>query len=360
MALFLQTNLQPKLVPIDMSVDQIFRATVKVVGYIDRYRLKIYNSANDAELYDSTLTTVSPLYNNDILEVVVPSTSGVPNGIEAYWTLEYGTATETLVGRQTVYFTSSAPIFTLDVDPVATSQSFTVAGSYSQSEGVGLSYWYYELYDDDGDLIEQTDHAYNPSMSYEFTGLTNGSTYQIRAFGETQQQLLIQTDVYTFDVSYSQPTVVIVPELSILEDSVSLKADFGQADFIEGTSDGSTSYISNFMYSGNKGFDIDVNSLLKFSNISIGTTGSYQDIRKFDNDFIGTYLKLSNSTTNDYCKVGYDGNTFFKNINGNIEFSQVHLMDYSHFYLTVVQYEHVYILEFSSASLSTPINMFEI
>jgi hypothetical protein len=232
-----------------MSINQTFSCLVNLgSGYLASYKLIIYNSATNAELYNTgVISIVSPLYNGDTLSVIVPSGS-VTNGLNLKWTMTYyDSVPNNVVSYEYAFKSAANPVFTISVPTTVTTQSYNFVGTYTQAQGISLKQWYYKIYDGSDNLLLETDVSFSGNISYVYEGFISGNTYKIIGYGETQERQLIQTSLYVFNVSYAQPNVLINPVATLFPELTAVKVSLGAIQQVSGVVTGTSSYISDFI-----------------------------------------------------------------------------------------------------------------
>lgn len=159
--------MQPYINDIDATISNVFSCIVNANGgtTVNGYTITINKSSGDL-VYTDTQTLSTPLYNNQQLNITVPSTSGMVNGIDYVWNIKlvqtsadiwvtYGTikststtstlyiATSELIkaGMYITIGSESKQILTYDsLTGIATTDAFTSAPS------VGTTYTIYSNY----------------------------------------------------------------------------------------------------------------------------------------------------------------------------------------------------------------------
>ena len=97
-----------------------------------------------------------------------------------------------------------------NIENVVENSSISLTLTYSQAQNEPLNMWTMYLYTKDRVLLDQSPETYATSgMYYWFSGLSNGTEYQIRATGETVHGMLIDTGYIRIATSYSAPTKFI-------------------------------------------------------------------------------------------------------------------------------------------------------
>jgi hypothetical protein len=340
------TYLSPRNISVDMSVNQNFTCVVNGVKITD-YQLIIYKNSDNTVLYDSTKTALgTPKYNGETLSITVTGGT-VANGLELKYTIKYWNGTEEIISSEIFFTSASIATLTITVPNPVTTQSYEFVGTYTQAQSVPIKQWYYVLYDDNLDEIDRSPLSFSGNVRYTFEGFISGNSYKIKGFAETQDNVLIETFLHSFTTSYSNPTVVTQPTVTLLADKTAIQVDWGVISQISGVVSGTSSYISNFITVGNFGLQLNSGATLTYD---IDTPEEYTLHflwQPLNVDFTGDIVKLNNSITGEYCKVGYISGRFVKNVS---DYSLPKTLT-TNYFLISVRFNRVIIREFDSSTL---------
>lgn len=98
---------------------------------------------------------------------------------------------------------------TVSINNVPTSLTLkyhTFQGVYTQSDNVPIVYHQFDLYikNDNGTntLVNSSGKVYSANLSYTYDGFRTGNTYLIKLTVENDMGVIVDTDLYTFNVSY--------------------------------------------------------------------------------------------------------------------------------------------------------------
>ncbi len=98
---------------------------------------------------------------------------------------------------------------TVSINNVPTSLTLkyhTFQGVYTQSDNVPIVYHQFDLYikNDNGTntLVNSSGKVYSANLSYTYDGFRTGNTYSIKLTVENDMGVIVDTDLYTFSVSY--------------------------------------------------------------------------------------------------------------------------------------------------------------
>lgn len=339
-------NLQPENISRDMSVDQNFTCVVSGLKITD-YQLRIYKISDNSLLYDSTKVSLGAgvLYNGQTLSVTVPAAS-VANGLDLKWTMQYWNGVETVLSPEIFFRSASTATFTLDVPALITEQSITVTGTYTQAEGVPLQTWYYEFYSSTGALITRTPVSTSGFIQHVFDGLLSGTSYQVKGFLETRDNVIIETITYSFDVLYDIPEIEAEATIDFWDEKLAVRIDFGGATEVLGLVTGTSSYEDDFIYTGNKGLSLTNGSDVTY-NLAIPGDFTAHCVVQFPFSLVysGDVIKIENDPDGEYVSIGYESGRFYKDINGEKLYSVATPLT-TNYYIMVIQGTTAYIYEY--------------
>jgi hypothetical protein len=208
----------------------------------------------------------------------------------------------------------------MTVPTTITTQSYTFTSTYTQSNNVPLSYFYYVLSDSTGEL-KRTDLTFSGNVTVTFDGFVSGNNYSVQSFGKTINGADVQSPIYNFTVAYAQPNINTVP--TIMQDCNSGLVDITVGNIVQitGTPSGSTSFLQNYGVAGNWALDLN-NSASWSANVNIPETMSTTIQVKPDGFTTGKILELINGVSYEF---GYESatNRFYFIIGGIYGYSDV-------------------------------------
>lgn len=310
--IYRSTNLYPQNIYIDGTVNNNFYGTVNGAKVTD-YQLRIYNLSNSL-IYDSTkITLSSPLPNGSVLTHTVPMGS-ITNGSQYKWTLQTWNALDSAITREILFSAYTAPVITFNPPVTITAQDYEFTATYTQSEGVGLSYYKFILYDENGEIIEETQNIYDFDIKHTFEGLVNGTEYGIRLTGQFQLNgMSFDTGISQFMAVYTEPDFSMTPSTEFDSNTSFVDIQWGQVVQIIGDYPvGSETYVNNFIRTGNTGLGMDSGEYVNF-DVDIPIDFTLKFIWQPDsNSFTGKIIELDDGVY----EVGYDGSKFTYTING--------------------------------------------
>lgn len=217
--LFKPSYTKPYLTPIDATVNNTFSCYLNSEGgtNINKYKLLI-NDLNGNTVYNTGDVTLSPvLYNKDTLNITVPSTSGMINGIDYVWNIllyennpniwvTYGTvqstSTTTNVYIRSHYNVSEGMYLKIGnesrlISSYNSTTGLAVVSAFTSAPSVGVQYNIYKNY-------VNSDDIYFKARSTPVISITNySSTISNRSFtfsGSYSQSDGINWKYYTFNL----------------------------------------------------------------------------------------------------------------------------------------------------------------
>lgn len=316
--IYLPTNFSPKNETRNMSTIQIFSAQINGTICTD-YQLVIKNNDTNATLYDSTkIHLTTPLYDKNILNHSIPANT-ITNGLNCKWILTVFENANSVTSGEVFFKTYGNPTVVLTVPSTINSQTHTFTSVYSHPQNISIKKFRYLLYDNEDYIIDESEYFYSSNLTYTFDGFLNNNTYKSECQVIDQNDINISSGKQTFNVTYSQPSVSIIPNVNVYQDKSAMKVTWGNAVQIEGSITGTSSYINDFIKINNKALYLDsISSKLSY-NVNIPIDCNIKFKIQFSAGFTGLFCSLGND---DY-KIGYDGTRFYFNNKGSLIYSQL-------------------------------------
>jgi hypothetical protein len=248
--LYQPINLSPSNSTIDANQANDFSLTIRGTICVG-YQLTIYNNSTGASVYTPAKVDISaaPLYDGDILTISVPAASGgsgMSNGNQYKWSIDlYYDETDHITSREVVFNAYSTPTLSLTVAATLAAQSHEFVPVYTQAENVPIAYFQANLYNSDGVLQRASDIIYSANIRYTFDGFVNSNTYSVDFSATNQAGITVISNKETFSVSYSEPSLNIVPTATNISDSACVQLNWGGAYQNLGSSTGTLEYVDN-------------------------------------------------------------------------------------------------------------------
>lgn len=309
--IYLSTNMAPKNSTINPTVSNVFSATMNG-SIITAYRIYIYNNDTGTQLYDTTKVTLgTSLYDKSTLNVTIPANSISANQ-NCKWTLTvYDNASNSTLTGEVFFKSYGVAIITMTIPSSVTSQTYTPIATYSHPQSIAIKKFKFILYDSSSIILKDSGYIFSANLTYVFDGFINGSIYSIECIVTDQNDIVSSSGIKTFTVSYSPPSISIIPNASVFPDLGAVQVVWGQAIQIVGTVTGTSSYSNNFIRNNNKSLQIDSSSNISYTiNIPLQFNLKFKIL--FSTGFTGVFCSLGN---NDY-QIGYDGTRFYFNNKG--------------------------------------------
>jgi hypothetical protein len=317
--IFTPQNLSPRNEVRDMLLPQLFTATIDGVRCTD-YQIRIYKVSDNALVHNTNkINLTTPLANGQVLSHTVAGGTITNTGTDSYkWTLQVWDASNTVTSREVQFFAKTTPVLTFNPPTTINEQSYDFTATLTQAQGDLVNTYEFELYDSTQTLIESSGQITNFNIFHEFEGFVNGDELYVRVFGQTTGRQNFNSGLVAFDVSYSQPSVNLKPEVEVNNESSLLTVTRSDVVQIIGTGSGTFGYVNNFLYTGNTALTLGTpSSYVDFDvNIPLDFTLSFK-WQPSDNLFTGKIIQLDNGAY----EVGYDLGAFYYTINGVTQFS---------------------------------------
>lgn len=122
------------------------------------------------------------------------------------------------------YFTTKAePTLSINPFPLPiASQQHLFFATFTQPDNSGWEHYWWSLYDNDGNLIANTDYIHSGEIKWHFNGFINGESYSIEVNVLTKDKKIL-TDTVPFSVAYLEPEIINRPLTVVEEDKTALK-----------------------------------------------------------------------------------------------------------------------------------------
>lgn len=196
----------------DVTVGQTF--TFNVVGgdQVVGSSLYILNNATGTVVYTTTITSFK-------YEITVPANAaGLVNGTyyRAYVETMDVNGNVSVASNSIQFFCYATPIWSftnITQGSIVNNSNFIPEVSYNQAQSEPLASYRIVLYNSSQTEIASSGVQYVStttvpiSVAYSFTGLSDNTAYYVKAFGQTINDTIIETDFIRFTVQYSTPAV---------------------------------------------------------------------------------------------------------------------------------------------------------
>jgi hypothetical protein len=261
------------------------------------YQLKVWTLA-DVLVYDSTLTNSTNQYHD------VPSETFTADVV-----YKWKPTTDSKTTNQYAIFKAldagSVSIDTLP-DPFIY-QFYTFGATYTQSQGIKVKEYIFNLYDDSDILLFSSGTIVGETPSFEFTGLENSTTYKAECQVVNQLDVASTSSKVSFTTDYTIPDTpdlaqarADIPTNSIVLDWSAVVTQIGSVDGTYNyTNDGVWGYCLNLDEGSELIYDLETVTPAIFTEIKY---------IKLPIDFNGPIIKFFNNDIAEY-EIGYIANT---------------------------------------------------
>jgi len=252
------------------------------------------------------------------------------------------------ISAQVKFFANSTPSLTLP-GGVLTEQSEDFVPVYSQAESILVTYFNAYLYDSNGNLEDESGQIFSSDVRYTFSGLRSGLAYKVQFIAVNGRGQIADTGQVDYTVTYTIPSIGIEPTVTNQANRASVLVEWSDIVQIVGSITGSSSYIPDFMETGNTALNITAGSTLEFTGLVIDNDQTLAFVWYPDSTgYTGDIVKMENTTTGDYLTVSYDGTRFFRNINGVVFNKPDQALVLNQVYLIAVTSQKLFIVDFTT------------
>lgn len=305
---------------IDASQNNVF-SFICQGSYTDKYNIKIYKVSDSSLVFTTGDISLSPVKYNDETRTYTLSSGVLTNGTQYFWTVTTYQGASSAISIPATFWANANATLTMSVPSVITAQSYTFTATYTQSNGVALSYYYFVLSDSSGEL-ERTNFVFSGNVQNTFSGFVSGNNYSTQVFGVTEKGYEFSSPVYSFSVSYSKPNINITPTITQDCKTGIGTMTWGEVTQINGNVSGTYSYLQNYGLAENWALNLDSGSYY-YATLSISSVFNTVVACKPNGITNGVRILQEGSYGN--YEIGYDSsiNRFYFNIGGVIGYSQI-------------------------------------
>lgn len=198
MARILKTPIINSIAPFDPTKEY----TVSFLyedNQITKNRAVIYEVGTYEKIYDSEQTRMSLLHS-------IPANTLKDGGKYAIEIQIFdGNGNSSNFSEQRIFYCFTDPIFKIDnIDNVIKTSNISLSINYSQAKGENIKNFQFLLYDSTYILINSSPVFYSlTNDGHIFSSLDNTTTYYVKAIGETENGILLDTGYVKFITDYS-------------------------------------------------------------------------------------------------------------------------------------------------------------
>lgn len=311
--LYTPTFLNPRNNTIDPSVNNTFSCQINGTKCV-AYEIFIMKNSDNSQVYTSTKVDLAEtLYDKDILEHEVPAdTLLIATATEYKWKIKtYYNTTDYSESGEAFFTAFGTPTIEFDnFIPIVTTQSYEFIINYTHPQDVAIRKFKFILYDNNNEILEETEWRFSGNIRHTFEGFINESQYGVKCIVEDQNGITVETDIQTFTIEYGELTVPSFPTVKQKEELSAVEIEWYAKQIIGQVEGGSHIYLNNFMVEGNNALELGEDAILNF-NFDIPKDFSLTFYIKLDTDFQGVFCKL-----NDSYYIGYENDRFYFHNNG--------------------------------------------
>lgn len=155
---------------------------------------------------------ITNLNNND--NVLVATVSTPFTNVKLNDT--YNIYSDNVTSSKYYFKARTTPVVSVDSIPSKiTSKNYVFNATYYQSENVGYKYFEWNLYNENGGIIDSSGEKNSGKISYSFDGFLNNTTYGIGLIIENQDGVISNVPIQYFQVQYELPELENHPVASI-------------------------------------------------------------------------------------------------------------------------------------------------
>ena len=245
---------------------------------------------------------------DSFVKMCIPANT-LTNGNEYKWQVEK--LNDVSVDNREFYFcTKATPIVTIatPAGDEITSESAIFSGVCEDD----IEYYRWEIRDEDGDIIDETENIYNSNLDYMYSGLFAGDIISVSLYVKIKMQAEEAVSTKEYSINYSVYNNQITVKTVNDPYNNSLKIDFTGLSYIGGRS-------SALKYTLADGIvHIDDGEYLQWNDksgepLQLPDGTGYSIKFKLDTGFCGTIMEVNDASG--AFKFGYDG-AFWYEING--------------------------------------------
>lgn len=322
----------------DMILAQIFSVIIDGVRCTD-YQIRIYRVSDNVLVHDSTkLNLATPLADGETLEHTLTGGTISNTGTDSYkWTIQVWNDTETVASREFQFFAKTTPVLTFSPPVTITAQSYEFTATLTQAEGDIVNNYTFELYDSDDELIEDSGLITSFNIKHTFEGFANSDTFKVRLYGTTTGNDSFDSGLISFNISYSEPSLTIVPDATVDNDTSLVTINRSEVVQIIGSGTGTIQYTNNIFTFGDTVLQLDTSSDSVSFDVDIPLDFSLKfKWKPISTSFTGVICQLDNGVY----EVSYETGRFKYTINGiTIYTSPISLETNRVFYLVLLPTE---------------------
>lgn len=225
-----------------------------------------------------------------------------------------GTITASNVSKdsiQVTFYSVSDSSTSLTISSPHGSQEIEAIPTYTQTENVQVKYFRARLFDSNDNTLVDSGNIYSSNVRYTFDGLLDDSTYKIQFDVENDLGDISTTGLISFTVDYTEPSTDLVLTVENVEDKSAILLSWN-AVMPTATVTGTETYIDDFIYTGNKGVQLETGENIAWDgDVSVDFDGTQHFIIRKDDLSTGIFYRMDNDYDSTYIEIGWDGTNFY-------------------------------------------------
>lgn len=253
-----------------------------------------------------------------------------------------------------IIFTNRNLNLQLNITDYIDNQTYTFKPTYNKPPvGNIVNSFYVVLYDNSGNILEQSETIYSNNIEYTVSGLINGNRYYIQFFVTDIYGFEYQTDRVNFYVNYVNLDININPTATNNCNDSSIDINIGLLSQNNGIVDGRYSYLDNYVKVGNSALFLSDDSTLIFKNLRL-INQSYPIFTwmcPYEN-FQGKIVRMDDEKTGKYLEINYSNKNLELILDGNILQTVVFDYDIKQTYIIAIIDLQIYINEYYTHVIS--------
>lgn len=311
MARILKTPIINSIAPFNPTKDYMVSFLYED-NQITKNRAVIYDVETYKKIYDSEQVRMSLLHN-------IPANTlkdGGKYAIEIQVFDSNGDSSN--FSEQRIFYCLTDPIFKINnINNVIKTSNLSLSVSYSQAKGENIKNFQFLLYDSTYTLINSSPIFYSlTNNEYTFGSLDNTTTYYVKAVGETENGILLDTGYIKFITDYSvlPGNTVFTLENNYNDGYISIVSNIKDIKYLaQGCtiSDGVLT-IENGYLDYNEGFEFsaDMYFCLSIKQIPLGVF-----FKANDNNIVMSLIKICDLY---YLELKVDNYVLYKEVNASL------------------------------------------
>jgi hypothetical protein len=233
--------LVPNNVGIDPSVSNNFTWQNNMTMEQKYFRIRIYDNSDNTLAYDSDKIESG----NTSFEL--PASSLTTNKYYK-WTIDvYNDFFSYVSSSMTLFRTNVVPTLSVNAFPnPLTTQQYEFEATYSQSEGIDVRQYKFQLLDSGDEVVYDTGYIYGDELKSTITGLLRETNYKIKCIVVAQNGVMVESAAVSFAVAYDLPDSIQQLVVTPINEKGSIELNWENIRHVSGVINGSYEYHSSY------------------------------------------------------------------------------------------------------------------